>query len=127
MTRWSSRLGDPQVTANPYTTPRDSTCLGWSLSRACCLFRRLLAGAPILERGVPKEHATEDFCLSVSPEDQLTDELIGQVCERVRPHRRDGHGEAWATLGANHDQLKTWLQFSITDSVVSTGRAGGWR
>ncbi len=42
-------------------------------------------------------------------EGQLTDELIGQVCELVRPHRRDGHGEAWATLGANHDQLKTWL------------------
>ena len=42
-------------------------------------------------------------------EEQLTDELIGQVCERVRPHRPDGHGEAWATLKAHHDQLKTWL------------------
>lgn len=42
-------------------------------------------------------------------EEQLTDELIGQVCERVRPHRADGHGEAWATLRANHDQLKAWL------------------
>jgi hypothetical protein len=42
-------------------------------------------------------------------EGQLTDELIGQVCERVRPHRRDGHGEAWATLRAYHDQLKAWL------------------
>ena len=28
-------------------------------------------------------------------EEQLTDELIGQVVERVRPHRVDGHGEAW--------------------------------
>ena len=42
-------------------------------------------------------------------EGQLTDELIGQVCERVRPHRADGHGEAWATLKANHAQLKAWL------------------
>jgi Integrase core domain len=42
-------------------------------------------------------------------EDQLSDELMGQVCELVRPHRRDGHGEAWATLRANHDQLKMWL------------------
>jgi hypothetical protein len=40
---------------------------------------------------------------------QLSDGLIGQVCERVRPHRRDGHGRAWAILGANHDQLCTWL------------------
>jgi hypothetical protein len=43
-------------------------------------------------------------------EEQLSDELIGQVCERVRPHRADGHGPAWATLQANHDQLKTWLK-----------------
>ena len=31
-------------------------------------------------------------------EEQLTDELIGQVVERVRPHRTDGHGEAWRAL-----------------------------
>ena len=42
-------------------------------------------------------------------EDQLSDELIGVVCERVRPHRPDGHGAGWAALKANHDQLKTWL------------------
>ena len=42
-------------------------------------------------------------------EEQLGDELIGLVCERVRPHRADGHGSAWATLRANHDQLKGWL------------------
>jgi hypothetical protein len=42
-------------------------------------------------------------------EDQLSDELIGQVCEVVRPHRRDGHGAAWATLRANHEQLTIWL------------------
>jgi hypothetical protein len=39
-------------------------------------------------------------------QEQLTDELIGQVCELVRPHRPDGHGQAWATLRANHGQLK---------------------
>jgi transposase len=42
-------------------------------------------------------------------EEQLTDVLIGQVCERVRPHRRDGHGGAWETLRAHHDQLEAWL------------------
>jgi hypothetical protein len=42
-------------------------------------------------------------------EDQLSDVLIAQVCERVRPHRPDGHGAAWATLRANHDQLERWL------------------
>jgi hypothetical protein len=42
-------------------------------------------------------------------EDQLGDEAIGRVCELVRPHRPDGHGQAWATLAADHDQLKEWL------------------
>jgi Integrase core domain len=42
-------------------------------------------------------------------EGQVTDELLGQVCELVRPHRPDGHGAAWATLKANHDQLESWL------------------
>ena len=40
---------------------------------------------------------------------QLVDELIGRVCEMVRPHRADGHGQAWEVLKANHDQLKAWL------------------
>jgi hypothetical protein len=31
-------------------------------------------------------------------EEQLTDELIGQLVERVRPHRSDGHGTAWRSL-----------------------------
>ncbi len=42
-------------------------------------------------------------------EEQLSDVLIGVVCEAVRPHRQAGHGPAWAALVANHDQLKRWL------------------
>jgi transposase len=42
-------------------------------------------------------------------EEQLSDELVGVVCERVRPHRPDGHGAGWAALRANHEQLKTWV------------------
>jgi hypothetical protein len=42
-------------------------------------------------------------------EDQLSDAMLGLVCERVRPHRFDGHGVAWATLVANHAEIETWL------------------
>ena len=31
-------------------------------------------------------------------EEQLSDELIGQICEQVRPKRLDGHGESWRRL-----------------------------
>lgn len=40
---------------------------------------------------------------------QLDDALLGAVVERVRPHRSDGHGQGWALLVAEHEQLKTWL------------------
>ena len=42
-------------------------------------------------------------------EDQLTDVLVGQVVERVRPHRTDGRGEARRLLDAHREQLVDWL------------------
>lgn len=52
-------------------------------------------------------------------EEQLTDELIGQVVERVRPRRSDGHGEAWRTLLAGEDRIKGWVAEDLT--VVKIG------
>ena len=52
-------------------------------------------------------------------EGQLTDELIGQVLERVRPHRVDGHGEAWRTLLGEEARIKEWLNQDLT--VVKIG------
>jgi hypothetical protein len=43
-------------------------------------------------------------------EAQLTDELIGQLVERVRPHRPDGHGEAWRVLLAEEKRIKDRLE-----------------
>lgn len=42
-------------------------------------------------------------------EEQLTDLLLGQVVEMVRPHRTDGRGEARRLLDAHRDQLEKWL------------------
>ncbi|MEZ5118272.1 MAG: hypothetical protein R2686_00020 [Candidatus Nanopelagicales bacterium] len=42
-------------------------------------------------------------------EEQLSDLLLGQVVERVRPHRTDGRGEARRLLDAHRDQLVEWL------------------
>lgn len=47
-------------------------------------------------------------------EEQLSDELIGSVVEAVRPHRSDGHGDAWRLLVAHHDQIKAWLDTGLT-------------
>jgi transposase len=52
-------------------------------------------------------------------EGQLTDELIGQLVERVRPHRPDGHGEAWRVLLAEEQRIKDWVNDELT--VVKIG------
>ena len=52
-------------------------------------------------------------------EGQLTDELIGQVLERVRPHRRDGHGDAWRVLLGEEKRIKAWVGEDLT--VVKIG------
>lgn len=47
-------------------------------------------------------------------DDQLCDVFIGQVVEAVRPHRVDGHGEAWRVLVGHHDQIKAWVEGDLT-------------
>ena len=44
---------------------------------------------------------------------QLTDLVLGQVVEIVRPHRRDGHGEGWAVLEANRSKVVAWLDADV--------------
>jgi transposase len=52
-------------------------------------------------------------------ESQLTDELVGQLVERVRPHRPDGHGASWATLLEHEQRIKDWVENGLT--VVKIG------
>jgi transposase len=47
-------------------------------------------------------------------DEQLTDEFIGLVVEAVRPHRTDGHGEAWRLLQAHHDEITAWVADDLT-------------
>lgn len=56
------------------------------------------------------EAATELGLDRDGDEDQLTDVLIGQVVERVRPHRTNGRGEAWRLCDGHRDQLTVWLK-----------------
>ncbi len=60
-------------------------------------------------------------------EGQLTDDVIGSVVEAVRPHRSDGHGEAWRVLAANHDVIEAWLKkdgLTVVKAHELLGRRG---
>ena len=52
-------------------------------------------------------------------EDQLTDELIGQVVSVVRPVRPDGHGTGWAELEARQEEITAWVKAGVP--VVKIG------
>src|SRR5216117_923971 len=43
-------------------------------------------------------------------EGQLGDEFLGRLVERVRPHRLDGHGQAWRSLQEHREQIRTWVE-----------------
>jgi transposase len=47
-------------------------------------------------------------------EAQLSEELIGQVCEAVRPSRPDGHGQSWRVLLGEQDTIKDWIDHGLT-------------
>ena len=50
---------------------------------------------------------------------QLTDELIGQVAQQVRPARPGGHGMAWEQLEACHEDIEAHVKAGL--SVVKIG------
>ena len=50
---------------------------------------------------------------------QLTDELVGQVAEAVRPVRPGGHGRAWEQLEACQEQIAGQVKAGL--SVVKIG------
>src|SRR6266566_6397951 len=50
---------------------------------------------------------------------QLTDELVGQVAEVVRPARPGGHGQAWEQLEACREQVEALVKKGL--SVVKIG------
>ena len=50
---------------------------------------------------------------------QLTDELVGQVVQAVRPARPGGHGRAWDQLEACHAQVEAQVKAGL--SVVKIG------
>jgi transposase len=50
--------------------------------------------------------------------DQLDDVFVGMVVEAVRPHRCDGHGEAWRLLAVHDEAIKGWVADGLTGVKV---------
>jgi hypothetical protein len=75
-----------------------------------------------VDRKTASRYVASAMCLGVERfggEEQLTEELIGEVVEAVRPHRTDGHGAAWRTLLKEEKQITQWVADGLT--VVKIG------
>jgi hypothetical protein len=83
---------------------------------------RPIANGAGLSRGAVRRYVTAAQTLGIDRgggEEQLTDELIGQICELVRPRRPDGHGDAWRALADHEQEIKDWVVDGLT--VVKIG------
>jgi len=47
-------------------------------------------------------------------EDQLSDVLIGTVCNEVRPVRPAGHGAGWESLVPHEAEITAWVAKDLT-------------
>ena len=83
---------------------------------------RAVAAQAGVDRKTSKRYVTAAVAAGLSRrggEEQLTDELIGQVVSVVRPVRPDGHGEGWAELEARQEEITAWVKGGVP--VVKIG------
>jgi transposase len=83
---------------------------------------RAVAAQAGVDRKTSRRYVTAAVAAGLSRgggEDQLTDELIGQVVSVVRPVRPDGHGQGWAELEARQEEITAWVKGGV--AVVKIG------
>ncbi|MDA8284721.1 MAG: hypothetical protein M0Z42_15850 [Actinomycetota bacterium] len=82
--------------------------------------RRVAAGAGV-DRKTARRYVDAAVSLGLDRsggEDQLTDELIGGVCEAVRPARQNGHGAAWETARSHQGDIQAWVDDGHTVAKI---------
>ncbi|MGH9018837.1 MAG: IS21 family transposase [Acidimicrobiales bacterium] len=82
---------------------------------------RSIAGGAGVDRKTARRYIEAAIGLGLvrdAGEDQLTDELIGGVCEVIRPSRPHGHGSSWELLCAQEADIKAWVEKGLTVAKI---------
>jgi transposase len=82
---------------------------------------RVIAEGAGVDRKTARRYieAAEQLGLDRSGDDaQLNDELIGRVCEIVRPSRPNGHGASRELLNVHEESIKEWLDQGLSAAKV---------
>ena len=90
---------------------------------------RAVAAQAGVDRKTSRRYVTAAVAAGLSREggeEQLTDELIGQVVSVVRPVRPDGHGAGWAELEARREEITAWVagEVPVVKIGILLGRQG---
>ena len=83
---------------------------------------RRVAGQAGVDRKTARDYVNAALAAGLvrdGGEEQLTDELVGQVVAAVRPARPQGHGAGWEALEGQHAQIVEWVGKDLT--VVKIG------
>src|ERR1035441_4867317 len=91
---------------------------------------RAVASQAGVDRKTSRRYVTAAVAAGLSREggeEQLTDELIGQVVSVVRPVRPDGHGAGRAELEARREEITAWVagEVPVVKIGILLGRQGG--
>src|ERR1035437_8627890 len=82
--------------------------------------RSIAAGAGV-DRKTARRYVEAAMALGLDRdggEGQLTEALIGAVCEAVRPARPNGHGAPWELLCAHETDIKGWVERDLTVAKI---------
>ena len=82
---------------------------------------RPLAEAAGVDRKTARRYIEAAEALGIARDgglDQLSDEVIGAVCDAVRPTRPNGHGHSWELLGAHQATIKGWIDKGLSVAKV---------
>jgi hypothetical protein len=82
--------------------------------------RSIAAGAGV-DRKTARRYVEAGVALGLDRdvgEGQLTEALIGGVCEAVRPARPNGHGAPWELLCAREKDIKAWVERDLTVAKI---------
>ena len=82
---------------------------------------RAIARLAVVDRKTVRRYVEAARAAGLLPEHgegAITDELIGQVVEVVRPARPSGHGTAWDEIGRHRSAIEGWLSRDLTITKI---------
>jgi len=87
--------------------------------------QRTIAGFAGVDRKTVRRYIQVAQSLGLQPGqsiEAITDELVGQVVDLIKPGKPINHGESWQALEQRHERLVAWVKGQDPDGIAPTGQ-----